>query len=178
MKFNVSQLLKERVGATRAFDVEEEIADLGEPIGSIRLSGDVRLTRTNRSIVVNIVLSGLASGECSRCLEEARFPLVIEFAEEYFPAVDVLTGAPLSVPADGFSTDHNHLLDLTPAAREYALTALPMAPLCRPDCAGICAQCGVDRNREVCNCDRSGLEPRLAALAHWMEGRQSQPGGA
>jgi uncharacterized protein len=169
MKFNVSQLMKERVGATRSYTFEGEPVDLGEPFGTEAFDGEVRLTRTNRSIVADARVAAEATGECGRCLEPARFPLRLTIAEEFFPTIDVFTGTALPVPADGFRIDHNHILDLSDAVRQYSLTAVPMAPLCRPDCAGLCPQCGANRNEVDCGCREDVINPQLAALAAWRD---------
>ena len=55
-------------------------------------------------------------------------------------------------------------LDLAPMARELVLLELPDAPLCRDDCAGICAVCGRDRNVEPCDCDDTVRDERWAVL--------------
>ena len=52
-------------------------------------------------------------------------------------------------------------IDLVPVVREYVLLDLPDAPLCRPDCAGICPKCGADRNLGACDCDTSVARPAL-----------------
>ena len=48
--------------------------------------------------------------------------------------------------------------------REYVLLDLPDAPLCKDDCAGICPNCGIDRNMATCDCDTSATDPRWSAL--------------
>jgi len=55
-------------------------------------------------------------------------------------------------------------LDLTPLLREQAWVALPMKPLCRPDCKGLCPQCGANLNLESCTCESVKIDPRLALL--------------
>jgi uncharacterized protein len=55
-------------------------------------------------------------------------------------------------------------LDLGPLLREQAWVDIPMKPLCRPDCQGLCPQCGADLNHESCECDRTEIDPRLAIL--------------
>jgi len=48
--------------------------------------------------------------------------------------------------------------------REYMLLEVPLNPLCKPDCKGLCPICGGNLNEEVCNHDAEVLDPRLAAL--------------
>ena len=68
-------------------------------------------------------------------------------------------------PVDGETRKLDHdRIDLEPVAREAVLLELPLAPLCKDDCAGLCAECGADRNAVDCG---HGLEPvddRWAAL--------------
>jgi uncharacterized protein len=59
---------------------------------------------------------------------------------------------------------HDHVLDLGEMLREQFYLALPMQPLCRPDCKGLCPQCGVDRNVEACQCHSEWVDPRLSGL--------------
>jgi uncharacterized protein len=54
-------------------------------------------------------------------------------------------------------------VDLAPLVHDAILLDLPLAPLCRPDCAGLCPQCGIDRNESSCDC-QAPLDPRWATL--------------
>jgi uncharacterized protein len=55
-------------------------------------------------------------------------------------------------------------LDLAPLLREQAWVAIPMKPLCRADCKGLCPQCGATLNLESCTCEAEKVDPRLAFL--------------
>jgi uncharacterized protein len=55
-------------------------------------------------------------------------------------------------------------LDLEPLAREAVVLSLPLVPLCRPDCAGLCPTCGADRNAGPCACPPPDGDPRWSAL--------------
>jgi uncharacterized protein len=61
--------------------------------------------------------------------------------------------------------DSRHVLDLTEVIREYAVTDLPMKPLCRPGCLGLCQICGAEQNMNRCNCNASSGDSRWGALA-------------
>ena len=54
-------------------------------------------------------------------------------------------------------------IDLLPLVHDAVLLELPIAPLCRTDCQGLCATCGIDRNEGACDC-RLETEPRWATL--------------
>jgi uncharacterized protein len=58
----------------------------------------------------------------------------------------------------------DHVLDLAAMLREQFYLALPMQPLCRPDCQGLCPSCGIDRNVDTCQCQTDWVDPRLSGL--------------
>jgi uncharacterized protein len=55
-------------------------------------------------------------------------------------------------------------IDLRQLIEEQFYLALPMKPLCRPECQGLCPQCGVNRNLETCDCQTRWEDPRMAGL--------------
>ena len=160
MQINVAQLLKESVGAVRTYEIDETNEE-GLPI-----KGTVKLLRTNRSILVTGSLETATRGECSRCLEKYEFPLKIDIEEEYFLTRDPVSGVALPAPteAGAFLIDENHILNLSEAVRQYIIMALPMKPVCREDCAGLCPQCGRNLNRGSCDCSPVSLDSRWAPL--------------
>lgn len=66
-------------------------------------------------------------------------------------------------------------IDLAQVAREQCYLALPMKPLCRPDCQGLCPQCGINRNTGTCTCENQWEDPRLAGLKSLLQGADGQP---
>ena len=56
------------------------------------------------------------------------------------------------------------LLDLAAICWEELMLALPVTPLCRKDCKGLCAGCGVNLNEGMCACTEEEGDPRMAAL--------------
>ncbi len=171
MQFNVSQLLKSSVGATREYDISEQASVLEDVEVVSPFDGHVKLTRTPQGILVKATLVTTLALSCSRCLEPMTYSLEIGFEEEFDPTVDVLTGIELPAPDDSniFTLDENHILDLTPAVREYAVLALPMQPLCRIDCAGLCHRCGHDLNSGKCGCAAGTVDSRLLVLQSLLE---------
>jgi uncharacterized protein len=57
------------------------------------------------------------------------------------------------------------ILETRPILLEQLQLNIPMKPLCRPDCKGLCPVCGGDRNRVACSCEEASPDPRWAALA-------------
>jgi uncharacterized protein len=169
MQINVSQLLQEPIGSTRDYQVNGVVDITGDGNGST-VQGECNLLRTRRSILARCTLSTEARLTCSRCLIQFRHHLKIHFEEEYLPVVDVNSGAPLPLPeeASTFTIDEHHTLDLTEAVRQYALLAIPMKPLCRQDCAGLCQSCGQNLNQGSCDCPAPDTDPRWKALTELM----------
>ncbi|HUU32925.1 MAG TPA: DUF177 domain-containing protein [Vicinamibacterales bacterium] len=101
---------------------------------------------------------------CSRCLEPIQVPVQAPFGLRYLP--QALAGIreedPDDDPATTFYSDDQ--LDLGQMVREQCYLAIPMKPLCRPDCQGLCSTCGTNLNTERCQCNPQWLDPRLAAL--------------
>jgi len=138
MQFQVAQLLKDPVGATRDYLVDEAIGIL-EGSAPGRVWGRVNFLRTSRGILVKARLNTRVELVCSRCLESFACDLEYGFEEEYFPVLDIYRDEYVGKPedSDSFIIDENHILDITEAARQYAILAIPMKPLCRPECEGI-----------------------------------------
>ena len=141
MQINVSQLLKEAIGSVRNYEVSGTV-DIADGGNGNPVQGEVRLTRTDRSILVKGKLYLTVDIACSRCLSLYNCPLVLDIEEEYFPVLDIVSGATLPSldEPSSFTIDEHQVLDLTEAARQYAVMAIPMKPLCRNDCPGLQAQ--------------------------------------
>ena len=163
MQINVAQLLKEAIGSVRNYELSEVVDIAG---GSSTVEGEVKLTRTDRSILVEGVLHIGIEVTCSRCLTLFNYPLTLNIEEEYSPTTDVISGASLPLPEEPgyFTIDEHHILDLTEAIRQYALLATPMKPLCREDCAGLCPSCGHNLNQGPCGCPPQKADPRWSKL--------------
>ncbi len=160
MQINVAQLLKEPVGSTRTWDINQPTSD------GVQLWGRLTLTRTDRGVLVTGKLHASVIVTCSRCLGTARQQLLLNIEEEFSPAVDVATGIelPPAEEPDTFSMDEHHVLDLQEVVRQYIVMAIPMKPLCREDCAGLCPQCGRNLNEGPCGCRESSQDSCWAPL--------------
>ena len=163
MRINVAQQLKAPIGTARNYDADGVVTIAGN---DSRVQGEAKLVRTDRGILVKGTLHTEVEVTCSRCLSPFRCSLELNIEEEYFPVIDVVSGASLSLPEEPgcFTIDEHHVLNLTEAIRQYALLAIPMKPLCRPDCAGLCPNCGHNLNQGPCECSSQGIDPRWSKL--------------
>lgn len=170
LRINVAGLLKETTGGARDHVVGTAAASVAAMVADARplapLTGTVRLLRSPRSIFARVRATTEVILDCSRCLEDAVARIDVDFDAEYFPTVDVVTGSSLKVPEDemSFVIDHNHELDLAEPIRQELLVAVPMHPLCTPECAGLCVECGHNRNEGPCDCQDEVADGRLAQL--------------
>jgi uncharacterized protein len=165
MEMNVSQLLQEPVGSTREhkFDTEADITGDGN---TYRVRGECSLMRTRRGVLVKCRMDSEVELTCGRCLKQFRYPVKIRFEEEFLPTLDITSGTPLPQTDDAgaFTIDERHILDLFEPARQYALMTLPIKPLCRASCAGLCQKCGKNLNQGKCACPTTQIDPRWSEL--------------
>jgi len=132
---NVSQLLKEPIGSTRSYHIEELVDQQAKD----SFEGELTLLRSGQGILVRGQVVVKVELTCSRCLHTFLCPISSSIEEEFLSTVDVTSGLSFSLPEEStsFIIDANHVLDLGEAMRQYTLLNLPMKPLCRPDCAEI-----------------------------------------
>lgn len=178
--FNVAQLLKESAGATRSVfvvaniyelapELMEETADDGGAPAPV-LTGPIHLMRTGNDILVQGELRGELIVPCARCLAPVKTPLIITLEDVFTPTLDIVTGQAIKPEEEDQALwiDEHHILDLREVLRQYVLVALPMRPLCRADCRGLCAHCGKNLNEGPCDC-KPEPDPRWAKLAALLD---------
>ncbi|HEX8002207.1 MAG TPA: DUF177 domain-containing protein [Mycobacteriales bacterium] len=132
------------------------VAMIGIPPGS-RLDLRLRLEAVMEGVLVSGTVSGPLVGECGRCLDPVTSSVEVDLQELYaYPESDATE--------DEASRLEGDFLDLEPALRDAVVLALPLTPLCREDCGGLCAVCGARRDDVDCGHDETPVDPRWAAL--------------
>ena len=173
MLYNVAQLLKESIGTSRQFEIDGSLRDIDESNpGATGVQGRVNLQRTARGILAAGSARLRLAQACRRCLELTETQVCFEFQEEFIPSADVRTGDRLPRTDDHASElviDQHQVLDLTEVLRQHTILAASDWTLCRPDCKGLCPNCGQNLNFGHCQCQSVGIDPRLAALAKLLE---------
>ncbi len=142
-----------------------------DPVEAI-LKKDVCVRGSLSKMGREVFLKGNISTEmelvCSRCLEPLIYKIRSKISSHYVPGnetegheTDVELHAS-DIEMEFYSDDQ---IDLTQAVYDQMLLSLPLVRLCKTDCQGICSQCGVNRNKENCQCsDKDSIDPRLAVL--------------
>lgn len=100
---------------------------------------ELRLEAVSEGVLVSGTAAAVAVGQCSRCLVDLTEPVIARIRELYaYP--ESTTAA--TTDDDELPRLVDDLVDLEPLVRDEVVLALPMAPLCRPDCPGLCSVCG------------------------------------
>ncbi|WP_159941905.1 MULTISPECIES: DUF177 domain-containing protein [unclassified Nocardiopsis] len=106
---------------------------------------DLRLEAVMEGVLVTGTVSGQLSAECSRCLDPLSDEIEASFQELYRYPSDEDGAAGAGEDAEDEDEDYyleGELLDLTPVVRDAIVLAIPLTPLCGPDCPGLCSECG------------------------------------
>ena len=125
---------------------------------------DLRLESVVEGVLVSGTVAATTSGECVRCLDPVTDPLVVDLQELYvYPGTQPGDERDPDDDTDPLPELQGDLLDLEPALRDAIVLALPLQPLCRVDCPGLCPQCGT-RLAEDPDHGHEANDPRWAAL--------------
>jgi DUF177 domain-containing protein len=108
---------------------------------------------------------------CGRCLEEIHLPLDLPFDLLYVPHQDPVAEAEVEVEDDDLTTAYyrDDEIDLGQLVLEQFYLAVPMKPLCRESCRGLCPECGTNLNTATCACARAWTDPRLDPLRSLLD---------
>ena len=102
------------------------------PVGGV-IETDLRLESVHEGILATGEVFTTAVGECSRCLDELKLPVEVDFQELF---------AYSGTEEDDFTVSDEQI-DLEPVIRDAIVLSLPFQPVCSPDCPGLCPDCGV-----------------------------------
>jgi uncharacterized protein len=110
---------------------------------------------------------------CSRCLEPFTLPVDAHFDLRYQPHALNAGEGEREIEEDDLTTAfyQNDEIDLAQLMREQFYLSLPMKPLCRAECQGLCSVCGTNLNYASCDCKRDWDDPRFAALKALQENK-------
>ena len=139
----------------------DELVSLIQPVtvtGTVRLAG--------REVFVNGDVKTRVAVECDRCLKQVELPVAGEFELEYVtrPTYESSEAAELTEDELSVSVFDGDSIDVDEIVKEQILLAVPTRTLCRPDCKGICPNCGINKNTGDCACETKEVDPRWAAL--------------
>jgi uncharacterized protein len=158
----------DRTFAPSAFDPQDDEYRVAAPVA---LSLDVQKLGDAAFGVSGRVTTRLEL-DCGRCLEPFEVPVEATFDLRYLPQIENTGDGEVEVAEDDLMTAYYRegMLDLIELLREQFVLALPMKPLCTPECRGLCQQCGANLNKTQCNCAPAWEDPRLVPLKSLLTG--------
>jgi len=162
LRLNVGFVVAQSAGFSRDFPFDLPQINVPPDLHLNILTGVVRVTRTPQGILMQGDFQALIDLECVRCLTDFQQMLKIDFTELYAFSQRYATDSGLLLPETG-------IIDLAPVLREYFLLEIPISPLCRPDCKGLCPICGNNFNESTCNHEDDSRDPRLASLKSLLD---------
>jgi uncharacterized protein len=158
---DVSDLLR-GISAETEFREKREFSPLEEGGEKLEFKGPVEFNLVVRKVNSELMAEGTVAGkvmiECSRCLSKLILLLKTEVREIFRKPA-----GPGESPEEAFEIIGGEI-DLGPLAEQAFLLALPLKPLCREDCKGLCPTCGKNLNEGDCGCREERIDPRLAIL--------------
>lgn len=135
---------------------------IGVPLGA-DLELDLRLEAVMEGVLVTGSVRGRAVGECVRCLGEVVDDVDVSLTELYVYPERAAVAVEDGDDEEDVRELDGDLVDIEPALRDAVVPALPFQPLCRPDCPGLCPQCGA-RLADEPDHGHETLDPRWSAL--------------
>ncbi|MBK7452365.1 MAG: DUF177 domain-containing protein [Anaerolineales bacterium] len=142
-RINVGFIAHEEIGRSHDFPFEFDKIVLGDDLELRGLDGIVNIGRTPQGLVLQADFSAETTVMCVRCLQDFNQELDWSFTELYAFDKRSETESGLILPEDGH-------IDLAEMLREYALLEVPISPICKPDCQGLCTECGQNLNEMDC----------------------------
>lgn len=142
-RLNVGFIIHEDVGSLYDFPFEFDKIKIGDDLELRNFIGVAYISRTPQGLLVTGNFSGITTLECARCLTSFDHSLSWEMTDLYAFRQKSVSESGLIVPEDA-------QIDLQPLIREYALLEIPINPICKPACKGLCSICGQDLNVKDC----------------------------
>jgi len=162
LRFNFGFLLEANHGTSRTMELDYPTVQLEDDVTLAPLTGKFQAIRNSKGIYITGLLHSNIDVECARCLAPVTVPLKIQLDEMYSYPPETAPPGEYSVGEDGF-------IDLAPLVRQLSLLAIPMQPICRVDCQGLCIECGHNLNEGDCHCPDDDVDPRLSLLRELLD---------
>jgi uncharacterized protein len=142
-RINVGFIINQEVGYSHDLAFEFDRIQVGDDLDLRDFRGLVSIGRTPQGLLVQGKFSSRTDLQCVRCLTDYDHSLQWDLTELYAFKDKSVTDSGLMVPEDA-------QIDLAEIIREYALLEIPIGPVCRPDCRGLCPVCGENLNERDC----------------------------
>ncbi|WP_158630043.1 DUF177 domain-containing protein [Cohnella sp. AR92] len=153
--------LKETVDVTEAYRNVRDVKPLGP------LTAELTAVYADGLIDVSGTIDCKLQFQCSRCLDPIEKDWHIPFQATF--KVVAKEQLDQDEPEDeDILRIKDEPLELLPYIEEELMLSMPLAPICKDDCKGLCPDCGQNRNEQECGCHREKIDPRFDALRDWF----------
>jgi uncharacterized protein len=143
MRLNVGFIVSQSIGYSRDFEFEFPQITLLNDLELFNFSGTVNISRIPQGLLCQAHFKTDYAMECVRCLGDAVVTLQTKFDELYAFSTRTMSESGLILPEDAH-------IDLEPLVHEYLTIEIPIQPICKPDCKGLCIVCGQNLNEGLC----------------------------
>lgn len=156
-RLNVGFIVNQAIGYSRNFSIEiPGISHLDDLIIQ-NLEGQIIVSHTTEGLLVQVKGQAQTMLECAYCLDRFKQILHLNFVEMYAFPSHAIEDTELILPDD-------LQIDLAPLMREYLYLDIPINPVCKPVCKGLCPICGENLNNSTCDHGEDPVDPRLSVL--------------
>lgn len=162
LRINVGFIVHQSIGYHKDFSFDAAHLHLDPDLDLLDFSARTRISRNPQGLLTQTHCQATTPMECVRCLTKFELPVSASFTELFAFSAQTADESGLVLPA-------NKILDLGPLVREYLILAIPIRPLCKPDCKGLCPVCGENQNETTCNHPPPDIDPRLDKLKSLLE---------
>jgi uncharacterized protein len=143
LRLNVGFIVNSDVGFSNEFPFDYDKLKVTDDLELRDFHGSAIIGRTPQGLLLTGEFKATFKVECVRCLNEFAHTVRWEMTELYAFNEKSVTDSGLILPDDA-------QIDIAPLVRDYALTEVPINPVCKPDCKGLCPTCGQDLNKKDC----------------------------
>jgi uncharacterized protein len=167
MQIWLDQVREEPLDWEETLTVEPEALGAPELLALSPISCRGRIVYADPSFLLRARLAYEQTLSCMRCLKPIVLPTEAEVELTLLVDGDGSNAAELELEESDIGLLHldDEVLRTEPMVAEQVQLNIPMKPLCREDCRGLCAVCGTDLNAGACDCAEPAADPRWAALA-------------
>lgn len=164
-KVSVAEILG-RPGSYRDVELRRSLPGIRNALGEVAadpIDARLRIESVVEGVLVGGTTAARAEMRCARCLDPVGADLKLELCELF-----VAPGHEAPAEEEVYEV-HGLEIDVEPMLRDALALALPLNPICREDCKGMCARCGRNLNQGECDCTTDEVDPRWADLDELRE---------
>ncbi len=166
LQLNVGFIAQQSIGYSRRFHFEIPILELTPEISFDEVEGEIEFARTSEGLLAQGKFLGQTEATCGRCMKPFTQKVQTLFTELFSFSGHEQEETDLVLPDDGE-------IDFGPIVGEYLAIEIPITPVCRADCKGLCVECGNNLNETECKHTNEDVDPRLAILKSLLDDDQA-----